>query len=262
MYTMLFETGNAFLLTGMLLSLIDSHSPCSGELCVFSRISSNLITSKILYNGTSLSYSSVSVTVDGRYSKYFVSNSSGYIRFFAPLSLGNNYITFRYGNSTSTFSFYYFGGLAVMMAIPASIAAFLAIRKISNAHLSNKPVELYLSQQNICKKYVARKRLDDMDLESITEPYVDLAYAHALQKSLVDGSFKIGISNKLDVIKSNNIKILSQVSHCYVTKNGSCYLIILNSREKAELFRLLQSPAKDSSKLLFMHTVGMIKVLE
>ncbi len=262
MYAMLFGTGNTFFLTGMLLLLMGGHSSCYGELCVFSRISSNLITSKILYNGTPLPHSSVSVTVNGKYSKYFVSNSSGYVRFFAPLSLGNNYITFRYGNSTSTFSFYYFGGLAVMTAIPASIAAFLAIRKISNMRFSNKPVELYLDQQNTCKKCVVRKRPDDMNSESVTEPYVDLAYEHALLKSLVDGSFKIGISDKLEVIKSNNIKILSQVSHCSAKKNGSCYLIILNSREKAELFHLLQSPVKDSSRLLFMHTIGMIKVFE
>jgi hypothetical protein len=260
MYAMLLGNEGAFVGVELFLLLIGMHGACPEGLCVLSSTSSNFVTSKILYNNSPVSDSSIDVVVDGKYSGYFKSNSSGYISFFAPFSIGKNYITFQYNGHSSTFVFYYFDGLIDLLAIPTSIITFLALYRFSNMRAANTPIELYIDQNGYEK--LAKNRFNKNATLTNYEPYIEIAYNAALRKSLLDGSFKISRLGKLQTIQKNNIISISQIGRCLSKPNRQYYLVPLHIREKGEFFHLMQSPTKNGSKLLYMHTIGLIEVLK
>ncbi len=103
------------------------------NLCIsnFTSKGNYAITTAISYDERKLPEAKLLITINDRYKSILTTTEGSNLQFQAPLNLGINLINVKYGNSESSVSFFYMGGMLYILLVPLGAIFFFLIKLIA-----------------------------------------------------------------------------------------------------------------------------------
>lgn len=131
-YLILLSAGLLVLAIVCILTTYRTYSCTSLCISSFSQRADYMVAAKLSYAGQPLAGTKLTVIINGAYKSTLATDQKSSLLFQAPLKIGLNTIEVKYGDSESSVSFFYAGGLLYILLIPLGALFFLSLKSLAS----------------------------------------------------------------------------------------------------------------------------------
>ncbi|MGC8669713.1 MAG: hypothetical protein ACP5TL_00995 [Candidatus Micrarchaeia archaeon] len=219
------------------------------------------------YDGNFLSNSDLIVELN-RHSANFTTNSTGYIQFFAPLSIGANNFQIRYKNYVLNYRYYYFDGLLNLFLIAFGGIILIILIKIVDFKAISKDIRIYFDEDSnyhiIPKTETSNLKDTPKILVGGSEPNKGIVAKKLMADSLILGNYKVENANNANMfLKQNEVYTYSSLKNVIGIKNAKEFKIAaLNELEYSNVTHLEVLNCKLGNLMLYMNSLDILEVIK